>query len=297
WLLPAYLSWYTMLPAQVGGRLFSESLSRLVFLLFIPLSIPTGLHHQFTDPGIEHGSKGFHSFMTFAVIFPSLVTAFTVLASVEEGARRNGGRGYLGWLLALPWLKDPSVAGQLLAMLIFATGGITGLINASLSMNLLVHNTMWVVGHFHTQVGAAVTMTFMAVSYWLVPLLTQRPLWGRRLAVLQVWLFFFGTAIMARGMHWLGLAGAPRRTYYSHAPYVERYHEWDLAGWLVGTGGLLLLFSGALFVLIMLVTALRKRQRVDLKVPEARPLHEPQGMPWLLDRIAPWFVLSIILSA
>src|SRR5690606_37319059 len=98
------------------------SLARLVFLLFIPLSIPTGLHHMFTDPGVQHGMKVVHGVMTYAVIFPSLVTAFTVVASVEEGARRNGGRGYLRWLLALPWLSNPSVAGQLLGMLIFATG-------------------------------------------------------------------------------------------------------------------------------------------------------------------------------
>src|SRR5690606_11179118 len=98
WLLPAYLSWYTMLPAQVGGRLFSESLARLVFLLFIPLAIPTGLHHMYADPGVQHGMKVVHGVMTYAVIFPSLVTAFTVVASVEDGARRNGGRGYLRWL-------------------------------------------------------------------------------------------------------------------------------------------------------------------------------------------------------
>ena len=296
WLLPAYLSWYTMLPAQVGGRLFSESLARLVFLLFVVLATPTGLHHMYTDPGVIHSQKLLHGVMTYAVIFPSLVTAFTVVASVEEGARRRGGRGYITWLLALPWLSNPSVAGQLLAMLIFATGGITGLINSSLSMNLIVHNTLWVVGHLHTQVAGAVTLTFMAISYWLVPLLSGRALWGRQWAVAQVWTWFFGTAVMARGMHWMGLASAPRRTFLSYAPYAERFGEWHWGGALTAAGGVILLLSGGLFLLIMLRTALGARRAEELSVPEAQPLHDPGAMPRWLDRISPWFALGLALA-
>ncbi|HLT57861.1 MAG TPA: cbb3-type cytochrome c oxidase subunit I [Limnochordales bacterium] len=297
WLLPAYVSWYTMLPAQVGGRLFSESLSRLVFLLFVVLATPTGLHHMYTDPGVAHGYKVLHGVMTYAVIFPSLVTAFTVVASVEEGARRRGGRGYIMWLLALPWLSNPSVAGQLLGMLIFATGGITGLINSSLNMNLIVHNTLWVVGHLHTQVAGAVTLTFMAISYWLVPLLSGRQLWGRRWAVLQVWSWFFGTAIMARGMHWMGLASTPRRTFLTHAPYADLFGEWYWGGALTAAGGVILLLSGGLFLLVMARTALGARRTEPMAVPEAQPLHHPVIIPRWLDRISPWFALGLALAA
>jgi len=55
WLLPAYVSWYGMLPKQAGGKLFSEQLARLVFWLFLALSIPVGLHHQYLDPGVPAG--------------------------------------------------------------------------------------------------------------------------------------------------------------------------------------------------------------------------------------------------
>ena len=51
WLLPAYISWYGMLPKQAGGKLFSDSLARLAFWLFLIVSVPVGLHHQFVDPG------------------------------------------------------------------------------------------------------------------------------------------------------------------------------------------------------------------------------------------------------
>ena len=87
WLLPAYVSWYGMLPAQTGGKMFSDSLARLVFWLFLVLSVPVGFHHQFADPGIPPAWKYIHSILTYGVAFPSFITAFTVVASLELGAR------------------------------------------------------------------------------------------------------------------------------------------------------------------------------------------------------------------
>ena len=55
WLLPAYVSWYALIPRQVGGVLISDSYTRIVWILFLLLSIPTGFHHQYTDPGIGMG--------------------------------------------------------------------------------------------------------------------------------------------------------------------------------------------------------------------------------------------------
>lgn len=107
WLLPAYVSWYGMLPKQAGGKLFSEPLARLVFWLFLALSVPVGLHHQFTDPGVPAGWKALHAVITFSLFIPSLITAFTVVASLETGARARGGKGLIGWIGKLPW-GDPS---------------------------------------------------------------------------------------------------------------------------------------------------------------------------------------------
>ena len=61
--------------------------------------------------------------LTFGVFFPSLATAFSVMAALEIGGRRRGGRGLLGWIRTLPW-GDPSVTAQLLAMLTFVLGGV-----------------------------------------------------------------------------------------------------------------------------------------------------------------------------
>jgi cytochrome c oxidase subunit 1 len=102
WLLPAYLSWYTLVPRQAGGRLFSDPMARGSFLLFLVLSAPLGLHHQVTDPGIHEGWKLFQAFLTFAVFFPSLLTFFNVVASLEGAGRARGGKGVFSWFARLP---------------------------------------------------------------------------------------------------------------------------------------------------------------------------------------------------
>jgi cytochrome c oxidase subunit 1 len=105
-------------------------------------------------------------------------------------------------------------------MLMFAFGGISGLINASYNVNLVVHNTAWVPGHFHLTVGTAVTLTYMGISYWLVPYLRGRELWNRQLALVQAWLWFVGMGIFSHSMHRLGLMGMPRRTKIGSATYL-----------------------------------------------------------------------------
>ena len=243
WLLPAYISWYTLVPRQAGGKLFSDPMARASFLLFLILSTPLGFHHQYTDPGIHQGWKMVHGFLTFSVFFPSLLTFFNVVASLENGARARGGRGWVAWFGSLPW-GDPSVAAQVLAMILFAFGGIGGLINASLSVNLVVHNTAWIPGHLHLTVGTAVTLTFMGVTYWLVPMLRGRRLWSARLAHASVWLWFGGMVIFSNALHRLGLMGMPRRTMIGAAPYVQP--EWQAALPLVAVGGGILFVSALL---------------------------------------------------
>lgn len=212
WLLPAYVSWYVLVPRQAGGKIVSDSLARFTFILFLLLSIPTGFHHQYTDPGISTGMKAVQGVLTFGVFFPSLATAFSVMAALEIGGRARGGTGLLGWIRKLPW-GDPSLVAQLLAMLTFVLGGVTGLINASYTMNQVIHNTTWIPGHFHMTVGSAVALTFMGVAYWMIPYLTGRGLWGRGVALASSWIYVVGVFIFARGMISGGLEGMPRRIF------------------------------------------------------------------------------------
>ena len=292
WLLPAYVSWYVFVPRQAGGRLFSDPLARVSFVLFLVLSTPLGFHHQFEDPGIGEGWKFVHMFITFAVFFPSLLTFFNVVASLESGGRARGGRGWVSWFFKLPW-GDPSLACQLLAMLTFAFGGIGGLINASSNLNLVVHNTAWIVGHLHLTIGTAVTLTFMGITYWLVPALWGRALWSRRLALVQAWLWSFGMLMFSYSLHTLGLLGMPRRTQISGIDYMQA--EWQIYLPLVAVGGTILFVSSLLYFLNMALTIAASRQPAPAMPGFAEALSGPEESPAILDRWPIWLALSAVL--
>ena len=291
WLLPAYISWYVLVPRQAGGRLFSDPMARVSFLLFLVLSAPLGLHHQVTDPGIHSGWKLFQAFLTFGVFFPSLLTFFNVVASLESGGRARGGKGLAAWFFRLPW-GDPSLAAQLLAMLTFCAGGIGGLINASYNMNLVVHNTTYVVGHFHTTVGTAVTLTYMGISYWLIPHLAGRALWSPRMALAQAWMWFVGMLIFSTALHELGLRGMPRRTMISQASYFQP--EWSALMPWVGVGGTLLFVSGILYLLNLFLTVTASRAPAP-PVPEFAVSTSPaEDGPAVLNRLRPWVITAVV---
>lgn len=294
WLLPAYVSWYAFVPRHAGGKIFSDPLTRVVFLLFLALSIPTGFHHQYADPGIPEAMKFTHAILTFGVFYPSLITAFSVIAALEMGGRARGGRGLMGWFFKLPW-GNPSLAAQVLAMLVFVLGGITGLINASFNVNQVVHNTAWIPGHFHMTVGTAVALSFMGIAYWLVPWLSSRELRGRRIAVAQSWIYFVGVLVFARGMISGGLEGMPRRTFMVAATYSKP--SWELAGVLTAIGGTLMFISVVLFVGVMLATILTGRRRDPGDIPFSESLVGPAASGWErhFDRFGIWVAVTILL--
>lgn len=292
WLLPAYVSWYTMIPKQVGGRIFSDGLVRLVFILFLILSIPTGLHHQYTDPGILSEIKTVHLVMTFGVFFPSVITFFSVMAALESGGRANGGKGLLGWITKLPW-GDPSVTAQLLAMIGFILGGISGLVNASYTVNLVIHNTAWIPGHFHLTVGTAVALSLMGISYWMLPHMTGRALWGRRTALAQSWLWLGGVLIFSRGQIMGGLLGLPRRLSVSNLAYDQP--EWLTSHQWTAVGGTIMFISGVLFLLVVVMTLVagERDTMVDMPVGET-VVGAAESWP-ALDRWPVWIGLAVVL--
>ena len=294
WLLPAYVSWYGMLPKQAGGKVFSDPLARLAFWLFLVLSIPVGLHHQFADPGIAPTWKALHTLLTYAVTFPSLITAFTVIASLELGGRARSGTGLFGWIGKLPW-SDPSFSAQALAMVTFVFGGIGGIINASYNVDLLVHNTLWIVGHFHLTLATTVVLSFIGISYWLIPKLSGRELWSVRTARVQVWLWIIGVVPFSLSHHLLGLRFAvPRRTMLGDAPYLSA--EWNPLLVLAAVGGVLLWASVLLYFVIVLGTvfAARKLER-PVEMPVAEAVRSPEDTPAWLDAWKPWLIVSLIL--
>jgi cytochrome c oxidase subunit 1 len=294
WLVPAYVLWYTLIPRVAGGKLFSDALTRVVFIQFILFSTPVGLHHQFSDPGISSGWKLVHTFTTYAIMFPSLVTAFTVIASLEYAGRAQGGTGRFGWIGKLPW-RDPFFASVALAMITFALGGFGGAINAAYAMNAMIHNTAWIQGHFHLTVGTAVALSFMGFSYWLLPRITGRAIVFSSLATAQPYLWFVGMQAFSIPNHIAGVLGMPRRVYTGEFQGVDAAQSWVPLTNISAVGGVILFVSAIAYVTVLVGTMLTAPRGERPSVEYAEPIVAPTPGPSIWDRFGLWTVVAVVL--
>lgn len=297
WLLPAYTYWYVNIPRLIKGRIFSNSLPRLTFILFILYSIPVGFHHQLNEPGISPFWKFVQTVLTFFVVIPSFLTAFSLLATFELAGRSQGGKGLLGWLGKLPY-KDVRFLAPFLGMVIFVPAGIGGIINASYQLNQVVHNTIWVTGHFHLTVATSVVLTFFGISYMLVPLLTGRKLtrFANNLGIAQAVVWLVGMALMSGAMHYVGLLGEPRRisfTNYGNHSIVEDWQPYRVS--MAWGGGFL--FVGIILFLIVAIYLWRFAPKAEQlgEYPIGEVLEGQQKPPYLLDRWGIWIGVAVAL--
>jgi cytochrome c oxidase subunit 1 len=169
-----------------------------------------------------------------------------------------------------------------------------------MNINYLIHNTIWVPGHFHLTVGTAYALTLMAISYWLVPQLTGKRLQFRGLAAIQPFVWFVGMVLMSNAMHRGGLAGIPRRT---AEPQYEQVSFDAVVGTVgemriqIAIGGTLLFIGAVMFLAVMFGTwALGKpnsQLRVNGSIPE--PLSGPEESPRVLDNLKLWTAIAVAL--
>ena len=292
WLIPAYIAFYTIVPRAAGGRLYSDTMGRVTFILFLVYSLPVGMHHLMMDPEHGNGTKFIQVLLTAFVSVPTLLTIFTITASLEIAGRLRGGRGLFGWIAALPWDR-PTVLATGLAFVMLGFGGFGGLINMGYGMNAMIHNTSWVTAHFHLIFGGSVVIMYFAIAYEMWPRLTGREHPSRGLLRLQLWLWFIGMIVMTLPWHWLGLQGQWRR--------VANFNYADpiIAGWgplviLSFGGGLVLLLSALLFTRNLFV--LHRGTIVVIARPlYALAVHPPQRVPAALNGFGLWNVLVLVL--
>lgn len=296
WLFPAYIAFYTMAPEAAGGRLYSDTMGRLSFVLFLLYSLPVGMHHLFMDPEHSTGFKFVQMFLTALVTVPTLLTIFTIAASFEIAGRLRGGTGLFGWLRTLPWDR-PMVLATGLAFFMLWFGGGGGLINMSYGMNAMVHNTSWVTAHFHLIFGGTVVIMYFAIAYQIWPHLTGRAptMRGLQLQRRQLWLWAIGMMVMTLPWHWLGLNGQWRRV--AHFNYEDPAIAW-WGPWVIVSlaGGAVLLASALLFIsnLIRLHGAQSPRTQ-PLPTRYAVALHPPSRVPASLNGFGLWNALVLVL--
>ncbi|MBE1554960.1 b(o/a)3-type cytochrome-c oxidase subunit 1 [Sporosarcina limicola] len=295
WLLPAYMAWYAIIPKIIGGKIFSDSLARLAFILFLMFSIPVGLHHQLTEPGIDPTWKFIQVILTFMVIIPSLMTAFSLFATFEAAGRKKGFTSLFGWFKKLPW-KDVRFLAPFIGMLAFIPGGAGGIINASYQMNALVHNTIWITGHFHLTVATTVVLTFFGITYWLVPHLTGRRLTPKlnKLGIIQAFVWTLGMAIMSGSMHIQGLIGGPRRSSFSEYAGGEQVATWLNYQLAQAVGGTILFIGIILMVYIFIQLSFFAPRGVE-EFPIADEEEDAEKSPKILENWYLWIAITIAL--
>lgn len=303
WLLPAYIMFYTILPKVAGGKLFSDLAGRIAFFGFLILSIPIGVHHQFSDPSITRGIKFFQSFLTYGVAFPSFITAFTIAASLEYAGRKRGAKGLFGWMTKLPYL-DPNrflFAYLICGLILFIFGGLTGLVNASYQLNNVIHNTAWLPGHFHMTVAGPVFLAIIGMSTYLISKLAGKRVFWPRVNVIIPYLWLIGILIFSAGLSWGGLLGEPRRTNLGMTylnPTNELFRpEWVPTTLLALLGGIIMFITGVLFFIVFFGTLLRKKTEESiLELPVSEVYHDEKRVP-LFDRFKPWLVTMAVILA
>jgi cytochrome c oxidase subunit 1 len=295
WLFPAYIAFYTLAPRAAGGRLYSDALGRLSFVLFLLYSLPVGLHHLFMDPEHSTGFKFLQMILTVLVTVPTLLTVFTIPASLEIGGRLRGGRGLFGWIAALPWDR-PMVLATGLAFFMLWFGGFGGLINMSYGMNAMVHNTSWVTAHFHLIFGGAVVIMYFAIAYEIWPNLTGRAFTSKRQLNVQLWLWALGMMVLTLPWHFLGLQGQWRRaaTFNYADPKIAPWGVWvDVSVF----GGVVLVVSAAMFIANLARGQLRGARIAPPPMRYAVALHPPTHVPAALNGFALWNLCVLVLMA
>jgi cytochrome c oxidase subunit 1 len=295
WIMGAYIIWYNIIPTRYGGNVFSDGLTRLTFVMLILLSTPVGIHHEFMEPGISSTWKMLHTVLTYGVAIPSFITAFAIFASFELAAIKQGRNGFIATVKSLPW-DDPPFSGAALGMLLFILGGFGGLVNASYSMDTVVHNTIWIVGHFHVTVGGPVALTFLGAAYWMIPRLTGRELWKPEWALFQTRLWFFGMLIMSLSMHYAGLLGAPRRTADVGYLGANVANTWEPLMLLAAAGGFFLFLSILTFVAVAIGTLLQNAKTESMEATFATPAESASTTPPMLQHVFRWGVLALVLA-
>lgn len=279
--------WYLLAGLTVGGVVLNEKISRMAFVLYILFISMASAHHLLVDPGMGPAWKIWNtSYAMYLAVLASMVHGFTVPAGIEMGQRLRGyTRGTFEWLKKAPW-SDPGFSGMALSVVIFGfLGGVTGVTIGTEQINIIAHNTLRVPGHFHTTVVGGTALAFMAVTYYVLPLIFGKRVafWG--LAKIQPYLFGIGIVILAMSMIFQGIFGVPRRHWdvaFSNAPFPVEYHPAvQLFQATMGIGGLLAIAGGLAYVVIAVVSVFFGR---PFRLADS---HDPSGVPqgvWKLPR-------------
>ena len=254
--------WYAIAALTVGAQPLSEKVSRTAFLLYILFLQLASAHHLLAEPGISSEWKVFNtSYAMYLAVLGSMIHGLTVPGAIEAAQRRNGfTKGAFEWLRKAPW-GNPAFAGMFLSLVMFGfIGGISGVVLGTEQINLLMHNTIYVPGHFHGTVVAGTTLAFMAATYLVLPLIFQREVMFPKLAKIQPYLFGIGAAGISLFMMGAGTLGVPRRHWDMTMADASIPYEFSAGAFLMmGLNGIFAILAaagGIIYIVVVVASAL-----------------------------------------
>jgi len=187
--------------------------------------------------------------VSIAISIPSAVKTFNWITTLWNGRVR----------LTTPMLFCIGFVSN------FIIGGVTGVFLASIPVNLVLHDTYYVVGHFHYVVMGTIAFAGFAGIYYWFPLVTKR-MYQASLGKAHFWLTMVGTNVTFLAMILLGYGGMPRR-YANYLPQFATFHQ-------VATLGAVIMLIGQIIWLYNMVASWFEGKRVET------------GDPWNLDQDA-----------
>jgi len=190
-------------------------------------------HHMFTS-GMSDNARMFFSFFTMLVAIPTGVKIFNWIGTMWRGSIR----------------LDSPMLFVLLFIVLFSIGGLTGLVLGALATDIHLHDTYFVVAHFHYVIlGGIVPMFLAAFHYWFPKMFAK--MYNEKVAKIGVVLYFIGANVLYFPMFIMGYNGMPRR-YYDYLPEYELYHH-------ISTVGSWILIGSIVLLIVNLIIAMRSK--------------------------------------
>ncbi|MDH4053277.1 MAG: cbb3-type cytochrome c oxidase subunit I [Rubrivivax sp.] len=301
--------WYAIAAMLFGAKPLSEKVSRGAFLMYILFLQLASAHHLLVEPGLSSEWKVFNtSYAMYLAVLGSLIHGLSVPGAMEAAQRKRGfDKGLFEWLRKAPW-GNPAFSGMFLSLVMFGfLGGISGVVMGTEQINIIMHNTLYVPGHFHGTVVAGTTLAFMAVTYLLVPLVFQREIRFPSLAKWQPYVFGLGVAGISLFMMGAGTLGVSRRHWditFSGAPFDFSYPPAALLMLaLNGIFGLMAALGGLMYIVVVVSSVFFGKKvegKIQLGAPEGPPAVATYGssdslrIPGTLMLVAVFFVAFVL---